>query len=164
MKVNGNTPVFSNKNFKGYHAGIIADIALTSKLYLQPQLSYVRKGATFERSTEEGSQKIRIDYAELGTNLVYKKATSVGKLFAGAGVAGSYGFTGTQEVNAQKSDLYKKTSYWDRFDVGLNLTAGLELYNGMFISINSQKGFLDAYQGPGSIKHRSLSLSVGYFL
>jgi len=163
--INGNSPMFSNDHFKSYHAGVIADVGVAERVYIQPRLLYVRKGATLQSAAENGHYKLRMNYAELCANVVYKLPTTVGKFFAGAGISGSYGFNSSQETSAGKKSLYKASDSWKRFDAGLNFTAGLELKNGMFVSLNSQKGMLDVYKpSDASLKHRSLSLSIGYFL
>lgn len=156
--------LFTNDKYKSFHAGFISEFTLSERLYLQPQLLYSRKGATLLISTGAADTKVRINYIDLPVNLVYKLPVSFGKIFAGAGAAFSYGFEGKQEQNGQKTGLYSGNT-WKHEDLSLSFTAGAEFDNGLFVSINSQKGFLDVYKADGvSVKNRSVSVSLGYMI
>ena len=165
LRINGESSLFTNDNFKGYHAGLIAEVKLSENIYVQPQLTYTRKGATLLSSTDAATSKLRMNYVGLGANIIYKLPVGFGKIFGGAGASYSYGFNGTQEQNGQKKELYSDIKTWKRSDVSLNFTAGLELNNGLFVSANSQKGLLDVYKASnGSVKHRAYSVSIGYLM
>ncbi|MEO6722346.1 MAG: outer membrane beta-barrel protein [Ferruginibacter sp.] len=63
--------LISNKAFKGFHAGVVADIPLTSHLYLQPQLQYTRKGARYTGAFGTDA-KLTMHYVEMPVNILYK--------------------------------------------------------------------------------------------
>lgn len=147
--------LFSNDNFKTYQAGVIGELQLTDNLYLQAEALYTRKGSTLKSSMGSDDTKVRIHYINAPVNLVYKMDVGFGKVFAGAGAYGGYGFG---------KKMYKDTDTWKREDLGLSFTAGFELHSGVFLSINSQKGLLDIYKADNvSIKNRSFSATLGVF-
>lgn len=156
--------LYAGSHTTGYHAGLIGDIPLTGNFYLQPQLLWSQRGATHYHSTEEGSTQIKIHYIDAPVNIVYKAPLSFGKLFAGAGGAFSYAVAGHQKQNGQKQNLFNSNN-WKHEDISLSFTAGLEFNNGLFVSMNSQKGLFNLSKAEGvSVKSKSASISVGYFI
>ncbi len=158
--------LFSNDHFRSYHAGLIGELPLAKNFYLQPELLYSRKGATLQSSMNAADTKVRIDYVEVPIYLVYKLPLGFGNAFAGAGAAFGYAIGGKLKQGAETERMFRDNGKdWRREDLSLNFKAGLELNNGLFASINSQKGLKDIYQPGGtSIKNRSLSFSVGYMV
>jgi hypothetical protein len=156
---------FSNDNFKTFHAGLIGEMPIADRFYLQPQLLYTRKGSTLLSASGAPDTKVRIDYIELPVNVLYKIPVSFGKVFAGTGATIAYGFRGKEMQAGQKRDVYSDLNTWKREDLSLNFTAGLEFNNGLFLSVNSQKSLLNTYKVDGvSVKNRSVSFSVGYLI
>jgi hypothetical protein len=51
--------LYAGQNFKGYNAGLTADIKLSDHFYLQPQLLYSRKGATLLSSAGDAASKVK---------------------------------------------------------------------------------------------------------
>jgi Outer membrane protein beta-barrel domain len=150
---------------RSFHAGFIGDLQIAGNFYLQPQLLWSRKGATHFHSTEEGATKVRINYIDIPVNVVYKMPLGFGSAFGGAGAAFSYAVNGKQEVDGHKSNLFKGTNSFRREDLSLSFTAGLELNNGLFVSINSEKGLLNVSKTAGvNIKNRTTSVSLGYMI
>lgn len=165
LRVNGNANLFSSDHFRSYHAGLVGDWQIGNKLFLQPQLLYVRKGGTLSGSTEATSSQLRMNHINLAMNIVHKFPLSFGKVFIGAGPSITYAISGTQEMNGQKKKLYKEVKDWKREDVGVNVMAGLELKNGLFANFSAQRGLMDVYKLNGaSVKNRSYSVSVGYLI
>lgn len=158
--------IYSGSNLKGYQASLIGELPLGGNFYLQPQLLFSRKGAIHLSSTGKEDTKVRLSYVELPTNLLYKFDVSFGKVFAGAGAAFSYAIGGREEQGGLSRKLYAKgPKEWKREDLGLTFTAGIELNNGFFASINSQKGLLDIHRADDvTIRNKSISVSVGYLL
>jgi hypothetical protein len=165
INVSEGNSLYSNDNSNNYHAGVITEFNLGKNLYLQPQLLYTRKGSTLLSSTGAADAKLRIHYLEMPMNLVYKVPVSFGYLFGGAGGAISYGISGKQTQAGHSGSIFNGNQSWRREDIGLSFTAGVELNNGLFVSINSQKGMLDINKAPGvSVKNSSVSLSLGYMI
>ena len=156
--------VYGSDSFKGYYAGLTGDMNIGGNFYLQPQLLYNRKGATHLSSIGEKDIKVRMSYVELPVNVLYKADVSFGKVFAGAGATFSYAVGGKEKQGGVTRKLYSgAVKDWRREDLSLNFTAGLEFNNGIFVSINSQKGLLDIHKADGiSVKNRLVS--VGYLI
>ena len=146
------------------HAGFIADVKIWQNFYLQPQLLYSRKGSTHKSSTVADT-KVKMNYVELPLNMVYKMDMLFGKVFVGAGPVISYGFGGELVQNGQSKKLYSDIKNFKREDISANVLAGIELNNGLFASVNYQRGFTDIYKTDAvNIKNRSVAVSVGYYL
>lgn len=136
----------STKFHTELQAGFVGDLHLAGKLYLQPQLLYARKGATHESATGGADTKIKMNYAEVPLNLVYKTDLNLGKIFFGLGPVVGYGFGGEIVQNGVSKKLYSdEIKNFERYDISANATAGIELPNGLFGSITYQHGFKDIY-------------------
>jgi len=156
--------IYSSDRFKGYHAGLIGDLNLGKNFYLQPQLLYAKKGATF-LSTDGQDHEIRMSYIETPVNLLYKFNLPFGKAFVGTGATFSYAVAGKQTQGGKSSNLFTAEKDWKREDLSLNFTTGFEFNNGLFTSVNVQRGLLNTSNIEGSSsKSQSLSLSVGYLI
>jgi hypothetical protein len=165
VNVSGNGDLFSNDEARSWHAGLISEVKITENLYLQPQLLYVRKGATLQHAMGAGDTKVRLNYVEVPVNLLYKISLPFGKIFAGGGASFGYAFSGKEEQNGVKRKLYRDIKDWKREELSLNYTVGIEFNNGLFASFNSQKGLTDIYKIDGtSVKNRAMSVSVGCLL
>jgi hypothetical protein len=165
VNVSSGNSLYSNDNFKSYHAGVITEFKLSDRFYLQPQLLYTSKGSTLLSSTGAADAKLRLHYLEMPVNLVYKLPVSFGYLFGGAGGAFSYGISGKQTQAGHNTSVFDRNQSWRREDISLTFTAGVEFNNGLFVSVNSQKGMLDINKAPGvSVKNSSVSVSLGYMI
>ncbi|MGJ7032600.1 outer membrane beta-barrel protein [Niabella hirudinis] len=77
--------------------GLVADIPLASKIYLQPVLAYSGKGFSQDDSwfAHMGNHlKVSASYIEMPVSLVYKQELGAGKLLVGAGPYIAYGTGG----------------------------------------------------------------------
>jgi hypothetical protein len=158
--------LYAGDKFKGYHAGILAEIPLGANFYLQPQVLFAKKGATHLSSVNNFETKVRLSYIELPANIIYKSNIPIGNLFIGTGASFSYAVGGNEQYGDVTKKLYSgPVKNWERKDINLNFTAGLELTNGLFVSANWQKGMMDIYKpADASIKNKSFSVSVGYLI
>lgn len=147
-------------------AGFVGDVKLAGNFYLQPQILYSRKGGTHESAFGAADTRIKMNYAEVPVNLVYKTATHFGKFFFGAGPVMGYSFGGEMVQNGVSKKLYSTdVEVFERYDFSANAVAGIELSNGLFGSISYQHGFRDIYKMDDiSLKNRTLALSVGILL
>ncbi len=156
---------FAGDNNRSFHAGLKADILLGGNFYVQPHLLYSRKGATYLSSIDAKVKRVTLNYVETPVNLVYKIGLPFGKAFFGTGVSFGYAIAGREKQDGQVARLFRENTAWKRTDLGLNFTAGIEFSNGLFASLNSQKGLMDVYRGNGmSVKNISTSFSVGYLI
>lgn len=167
QRINASTgSMYAGDRFKGYQAGVVADINLGKNFYLQPQLLFARKGAAHFSSVDRHETQVRFSYIELPVNIMYKADVGLGKVFFGTGATFSYAVGGKEQYGSNTTKLFSgPVKNWKREDISINTTAGLELNNGLFISARWQRGLLDIYKpGDASVKNKSLSLSVGYLL
>ena len=157
--------LISNNAFKGYHAGLVADLPLNAHLSLQPQLLYAKKGVKYTGAFGTDA-KLTMHSVELPVNLLYKIELPLGKIFAGAGPVVSYGVSGKLVNNGQTKKMYaNELNDWSHLDISANALAGIEFNNGFFASVQYQHGFKDLYKTEAvNVKSRSVTLSVGYFL
>lgn len=158
--------IYGSDRIKSYHAGLIGDLDLGGNFYLQPQLLFSRKGAMHLSTTGAHNSKVTMSYVELPVNVLYKFDLPFGKVFAGAGGAFSYAVGGKEQRDGVSTKIFENgVKDWKREDVSLSFTAGLEFNNGLFASINSQRSLLDIHKSSDiSVKNKSVSVSVGYFL
>lgn len=157
--------LFAQDDLKGFHAGVMTDLNLGHRFYLQPQLLFSRKGAAHHSSVDAGVCKIRMNYLEMPVNVVYKINLPFGKAFAGTGATYSYAIGAKALQDGTTTNLFKGTTGWQRHDLSLNFTTGLQFDNGLIISLNSQKGLMDINKSPGtSVRNKSMLVSVGYLI
>ena len=159
------TALVSKDAFKGYQAGLVGDVQLFNRVYLQPQVLYTQKGAKYTNSVGGTETKLTLRNIEMPLNILYKMETSFGKLIAGGGPVVSYGIGGKIQQGKQVKKLYSgDMKDWSRVDVGANAVAGVEFNNGIFTTVNYQLGLKDIHKGAADVKNRSVSLSVGYLI
>lgn len=175
------------RNISGFHAGVMADVALGEHFSLQPALLYTLQG--FDAGGRvpgpldgpvDVSIKAHYHYLELPVNFLYKYSFGTGKLFAGAGPFFSYGVRG--RVN-RKYDAYtypeatvvfldkqreyngidEPRQYLRPFNAGAGFTLGYEFNAGILISANYNMGLTDAEpQSILSQKSNNWGISIGY--
>ena len=187
-------PVPESKYVPKWHAGLIADIHLVKRFYLQPQILISKKGVKMEGTRSYGniyheiSYKADLTYLEMPVNLLYKIPVGKSKLAVGAGVycarglSGKYnqhghtvatdgsfrtGFTGTGKIRFENEEPARPTEYqvYKKYDRGLNFIAGYEFKNGLIFNINYSLGLTDVYPYEHDVrKNRYFGLSAGYLL
>jgi hypothetical protein len=153
-----------------WHAGVVADIPLAGRFYLQPQLLASVKGSRSELHNLDStvyflisdvSAKTRMVYLELPVNVLYKHKLGPGKLIAGGGPYIAYGLGGKssstltyrrgEQVSSESTIKFKnethpsdeelsKYTYYKPLDAGLNFIAGYELNNGLCFNVNYSLG------------------------
>lgn len=163
----------------GFKAGVIADLALTDNLYLQPGVLFNMKGVkqsiSFAGFTAEATQTT--NYVEVPINFLWKfDGPGYGRFFVGAGpyigmaissnLDGSVvdPFTG-QNVDTSYA-LNIGTSATDQvkpLDFGANVGIGYELPVGLFVRGQFSYGFANTVNTPGASQNNWVgSLSLGY--
>ncbi len=164
------TDGFDYKFNPSWRAGIMADMKLTGKFYLQPQLLISKKGNhNYHGNNTELSailvdvhEKTHLTYLELPVNLVFKLPLGRGRFITGVGGYIAYGLGGnykaTGKVRATGADYeYKKdvkfendphpmegdlgkNDYYRPIDLGLNFLAGYEFNNGLGLNFTYSRG------------------------
>lgn len=150
----------------GFHIGGIADISLSEKISVQPQLLFNSKSTAMNSET-----KINMYAIDIPVNFLYK----TGGFFLGLGPNLSYGLSAKVTGDGDE-DWYKKQSDGEggeeksvlkRFEVGANITLGYQFTNNLLISANYTQGLSNvsnyADDGQfGNVNTRFTGLSIGY--
>ncbi|GAA0558985.1 porin family protein [Chitinophaga japonensis] len=155
QRVGNESSSANNKFFLLWHAGIVADIPLAGRFYLQPQLLVSRKGSytashnldsTIYYLISDASGKVRMTYLELPVNVLYKFTLGAGKFVAGGGPYIAYGLGGkskyvhTYRSNGQthtfeqkvrfSNEMHSSSETFNKYDYYRPLDAGLNLIAG----------------------------------
>jgi hypothetical protein len=166
----------------GFHAGVVADIALTPEVSAMPTLQYIQKGTkssqqtTLLGTTTKVESTVSLNYLELPLNIVYNfELGETAKLFVGAGPMFSYALSGKVKTsvssplgtNTTTNDAKfgsNQTDNFKRFDFGVNGIVGVKLNNGFALSANYTKGLSNLSPADNSkYKGTSIGLSLNYF-
>lgn len=179
-----------NKVLLGYNAGFMTDILIYRNLHFLPGLLYSAKGARKElvemvKKSDEGKviTSIRLSYLEIPVNFLYRPKLGEGHILLGFGPYAAYGIGGKVKTkgsgysngipvsfkNTVTIDDPSDYAYYRALDVGMNLSFGYELYNGIFCHLNLQMGLLEVnprYEqlsnDKTSYKNRGFGLMFGY--
>ena len=183
---------FSNQHFKergmrlehsgsgdlltGIQAGIITDWQLSKSLHFRPELQYITKGS--KTKANNISLDFKPNYIELPLNLVYYHQGKGIQFYLGGGPALAVGVSGKMKVLDYEKNIFDDNNGFKRFDLGLNIVAGIDLPGGFTAGLNFNRGLLKAWDenfynqsGAGTasaslntqVKNYSFGLSVGYF-
>lgn len=194
VSVNSNGGVDDAKAIPSFHAGVMADIPLTSFLAVQPGLLFTGKGAKTQAGNTSDATYFRATsrpyYIEVPVNLVVKLPLQAegSNFFVGAGPYVAMGIAGKNKADGKIFTVAfsseEKIEYNNdppgsgttnagfavlkRFDFGVNATAGLTLGNVM-VSVNYGLGLAKLQAGSDNSadndnKHRVLGLSLGFRL
>lgn len=110
---------FTTSGQGGFQAGVVADVKLSTKIFLRPALFISSKGTRLNRYSWVGnnSQNIWIQYAEVPVTLAYqvglgRKVTG----FAGGGLYAAHAFSGVEK--GQSRTLTGEYLIWDKVEFG----------------------------------------------
>ncbi|MGB7785363.1 MAG: porin family protein [Salinimicrobium sp.] len=166
----------------GFHAGVIAELPLSAKFSLQPELLYSLEGAKSEYNFEEeewiihSKDKLKLGYLNLP--VMAKYAVTPG-FFLEAGPQISYLLSAKDEyeITANFPEDVKETGTEDvkdqlkKVSFGLNFGAGYEFQNNLFLQARYHLGLSELSdmdeedQGlgePDKVQNRGFQLSLGY--
>jgi hypothetical protein len=170
------------------HADLIVNVPVYRKLYFQPLVRYITKGAYLRPLPSkqgvfvESANQLKVHYLEVPLNMVLKLPVSLGKLVVGAGPYVAYGLGGTYDLDLMYNGSVVRTdshsiefNYKDRgiapgaqlnrFDAGANLMLGVEFNNLMVVGVNLTRGVLNLDRtGSAKITNSYFSLSLGILL
>jgi len=162
-----------------WHAGVVADVPLGGRFYLQPQLLASVKGRRYDAHNldsnvyifiSDASEKTRMVYLEIPVNIIYKHPLGPGKLIAGGGPYVAYSLGGKsssiltyrrgEQVFSESTIKFKnetrpndeelsKYTYYKPLDAGLNFIAGYELNNGLCFNVNYSLGLMNIEPSDG---------------
>lgn len=176
------------KSRVGFHVGVIADVELSEKFYLQPGLYFTTKGLKFEDKEGMGyEEKYNLNYLELPILASYRFNLSdnvqwqinAGPYFA-VGVGGKVkgtDFDGSDKFEYKydafgvaDEDSDEEKGGLKRFDAGLSFGTGIT-YNKIYFGIKydlglaniaDKKAWTDENGKGQKIRNRNFAISVGY--
>lgn len=161
----------------GYLFAVGLEIPLVQRLYVEPSLMLVQKGAQFAETTAEGESEMRVTptYLELPVLLGYRFALLPGVGFSVlAGPYASYGFGGSWKyqvdgenyhgdafgntLGIEKEEAFSKC----RWDCGVAAGAGIEV-DGFMLRATYALGLTKVRRmSGGEVKNRGLAFAFGY--
>lgn len=162
-------------NLAGIHGAFVFAYEFASRLSLQSELHYSRKGFSynnFDRNTATGTAlagDLRLDYAELPLLLKIQKAA----LFVEAGPYLGYLVNVKNQVNIvepqQDPPLVLGRADFSRdnfnsFDVGYALGGGLMLESGFFLNVRHTAGLRPFPKDDLTQRNMVWQLAIGYLL
>ncbi|MCM1078364.1 MAG: PorT family protein [Bacteroidales bacterium] len=158
---------FSPNGNTGFHAGVAVDFPLMKSLYVQSGLYYSVKGAKIGESDQE--IKLSPAYLELPVLASYRyDFSNAAQLQFNVGPYFAYGVGGSAKAGDEKIDFFggeddDDTMGCKRFDMGLQVGAGVTLWRHYYVGVAYEFGFVDMGRGEdGSVKNKNFMLSVGY--
>lgn len=170
------------------HADLIINIPVYRKIYFQPLVRYITKGAYLRPLPSkqgvfvESANQLKLRYLEMPLNMVIKFPTRIGKIVAGGGPYLAYGLGGTYELDLIYNGAVVNTdshpvefnhkdrgiapgAQLNRFDAGANLMLGLEFNNLMVLGANLSRGMVNLDRNSSArITNSYFSLSLGILL
>jgi hypothetical protein len=153
----------------GVNAGYMGRVFVDYGLYFTPEIMYSYKG--FEVASPSSllaKQEIRTHYIEIKAlaELMFKR-----KYFIKFGPSIGVAVTGTNNelstTNLRKKENQRfNFSEWSRFDFGATINVGMHLDKGYVISINTNTGISNLWDGDlgPNVKNSVYGVSVGKYL
>jgi hypothetical protein len=137
-------------NLLSFHLGGVAEIPVSEKFSIQPELLYTRQG-----SETENIVKIKLDYLALPIMAKYYVTNNL-SIEAGPQAA----FLVRDKADFNNSNLEGELDA-NTFDFGLNIGAGYKLPSGFFTQLRYNYGVTVIAENP-DLKNSVFQLSVGY--
>lgn len=172
----------------GMHLGMIAEIPLSGRLFLQPGMMYMAKGRKFYMrndttasvvsDTMSLSHNLSVNYIEIPFNITYKlPLSSKANFLLSAGPYLGLFYNGKQKFETR---IYSTSSFKNEesnvetgneagkvktIDAGFNARAGFEIGSVMITGFMSQ-GLTNFYTASydATFKHRVKGISIGFWL
>lgn len=169
-----------------WHAGLTADIPVTARFHIRPDLLYSKRIAELRKAESTASsqwsykESLKADYLELPVQFLFYQQKKKIAWFAGGGPYFGLGISGKAQkdyfhktgdgLNLQiESSTAKEDDWYRKFQVGAVITAGIELPFGLTGELSLRHGFNDASQSKlvdntNRIYQFCYGFSVGYLL
>ena len=187
---NGNKE--NTQSIPGILLGFTLDIPVTGDFYIQPAISYSRKGFEQENGGFYGSAtnfEVKAEYIQVPLIMLYKPQYGMGRLLIGAGPYIGYGSSGNWKsdthvaigdiIIGDKGDVIFRNdavnggdlesyTYGRPLDYGANFLAGYEFFGQLSVQLNAQVGLANlvprfgGIEGQGKFKNKGFGISLGY--
>ena len=171
--------ISSPKSSFSFFGGVVAAIPVSKNIIFKPQLQYIAKGWRIEHdrvNRPHYNTKLVSHWIELPLNFVYTVPAKNGRFFIGLGPYVSCAISGKindsreghdKTIEFKKNDSFDSTVTANRIDVGANIIGGYEFRNGLFISLNYSRGFIDFRNDTNEAKNPQnknivVGLGIGY--
>lgn len=133
----------------GFHAGGVAELKLTDKFSIQPELLFSQLGS------QSGDNKVRLNYISLP---VMAKYYLIEGLSIEAGPQASLLIDDKIELASGVAPNVD----WEDFEFGLNIGAGYTFNNGLFLQTRYAFGLTSIQESSNNTKNGSFQVSLGY--
>ncbi|WP_343669559.1 porin family protein [Chitinophaga sp.] len=173
-----------NKPLTRFNADFLVTVPLIGGLYVVPAVRYITKGANLTVGGDgEFTRRLEVRYLEIPVNLTYKVPVSFGRLTVGVGPYTAYGLNGNNRMQVYDAGNVVSTTDYDvefssrvnkgiypgtrlnRWDVGAQVTAGVEFNNLLMVGIHYSRGIRNLdMSGNSTIRNNSIGLSLGILL
>lgn len=155
----------TTESLLGFHIGAAVDFGL-GNFSIQPGFLITSKGGVINEET--GYISTTLNYIEVPINLLFKQRIGKGKFYIGGGPYLAFATSGKNTENDFSEDVHfgNHSGEINSSDLGLNFLVGYQLAEGFGFNLNYGLGLSNLYNGdygPGSIKNRTISISVSYF-
>ncbi len=155
-----------------FHIGGYADVALSDKFSLRPELLLSGKGTKFKAGDDdlgpETEAVFRPYYLEVPVSLVFTTPLNDNiSGYLGAGPYIAYGLFGKGKSGDESVDLFDDEGY-KRFDAGIHLQTGIKLQSGFTAGFAFVPGFTNTANSEEddefslSMKNNVLMFSIGF--
>lgn len=158
----------------GFRIGAIADIGLTSHLFLRPSIQYAMfggKDGDVKKLTNE-SATFSINYLHIPVSVLYKFGeTGLGRFYVGVTPYLGYAFGGKTKFAGIEKDLEigsdKDKDDIKPLDFGAGIKVGYELPLGLYVDASFLQGFSNndpVGNSDNKQTNRLITIGVGYYL
>ncbi|GAB2557589.1 porin family protein [Spirosoma aerophilum] len=161
-------------NQLSYMGGLLADVKVSEKISIRPQVLYSVKGSAINLGSlsgglTSGSVSTVFTYVEVPVQLTYSLEAGPGSVVLGAGPYLAYALSGKSTATnsgkkeSQTIDFSTKDGDARRLDYGLRLSVGYELPSGVMVSGYYSPGLANIANGASSsVKNTAFGLSLGF--
>lgn len=149
----------------------MTNIALSERIYLQPGISLLQKGAIIDRALDMVESPL---YLEVPLNALLKVKIGKGKLFAGGGPYGALGIKGSYTINNKSSNnttTYRidygsdETHDMEKLDFGMSILTGYELDGNLSLGVTYSRSLSTlSPRSSEMMKNKVLAFSIGITL
>lgn len=147
-----------NNSRTGFHLGVLAEIPVSDKFSIQPEVLYSTQGTDARSSFNDFSGEYRLDYIQVP---IIAKLYLLGGLAVEVGP--SFNFLVNEEVKL--GSVSSETEFGSTFEFGGALGASYKFRGGFFASARYTQGFTDAFNSDNwdedAVNNNGFQLGVG---